>query len=134
LRLRRDKTATFSCFLAGRCAGRRIRKQENVPLHREFLTDGGVLIVNAAAPADAGPRVRVHAVDADALALSAGTPHAVNLVLLGFALARIGGGAAGGFFCTAGEVREALSRRQGAGGSRLSASLSALDLGIAHGT
>ena len=47
---------------------------------------------------------------------------------------RVGGRIAGGFFCTAGEVREALSRRQGAGGSRLAASLSALDLGIAHGT
>jgi indolepyruvate ferredoxin oxidoreductase beta subunit len=76
----------------------------------------------------------VHAVDADALALSAGTPQAANLILLGFALARIGGGSAGGFFCTAGEIRETLSRRQGAGGSRLTASLSALDLGIVHGT
>ena len=113
-----------------------VLKEENVPLHREFLADGGALIVNAPVPPapDAGPRVRVHAVDADAHALAAGAPHAVNLILLGFALARIGGGNAGGFFCTAGEIREALSRRQGAGGSRLAASLSALGLGIAHGT
>jgi indolepyruvate ferredoxin oxidoreductase beta subunit len=111
-----------------------VLKEENVVLHREFLADGGALILNAPLPPDAGPRVRVHAVDADAIALSAGAPHAVNLILLGFALARIGGGGAGGFFCGAGEVREALSRRQGAGGSRLAASLSALDLGIAHGT
>ena len=111
-----------------------VLKEENVALHREFLADGGTLVVNAPVPTDAGPRVRVHAVDADALALSAGAPHAVNLVLLGFALARIGGGTAGGFFCAAGEIREALSRRQGGGGSRLAASLSALDLGIAHGT
>lgn len=111
-----------------------VLKEENVPLHREFLADGAALIVNAPAPPDAGHRVRVHAVDADALALTAGTPQAVNLILLGFALARIGGGNAGGFFCPAGEIREALSRRQGAGGSRLAASLSALDLGFAHGT
>jgi len=111
-----------------------VLKEENVALHREFLADGGALVVNAAVPADAGPGVRAHTIDADGLALSAGAPHAANLVLLGFALARIGGGAAGGFFCTAGEIREALSRRQGAGGSRLAASLSALDLGIAHGT
>ncbi|HEX7519674.1 MAG TPA: 2-oxoacid:acceptor oxidoreductase family protein [Candidatus Deferrimicrobium sp.] len=111
-----------------------VLKEENVALHREFLADGGILIVNAPVPTDAGPRVRVHAVDADALALSAGAPHAVNLILLGFALARIGGGTANGFFCAAGEIREALSRRQGAGGSQLAASLSALDLGIAHGT
>jgi hypothetical protein len=68
------------------------------------------------------------------LALSAGAPHASNLVLLGFALARIGGGTAGGFFCAAGEIREALSRRHGGSGSLLAASISALDLGIAHGT
>jgi indolepyruvate ferredoxin oxidoreductase beta subunit len=112
-----------------------VLKEENVALHRPFLADGGFLVVNATAPPDLGPGVRVRAVDADALALSAGAPQAVNLVLLGFALARIGGGGtAGGFFCTAGEIREALSRRQGAGGARLSASLSAFDLGTARGT
>jgi indolepyruvate ferredoxin oxidoreductase, beta subunit len=111
-----------------------VLKEENVALHREFLGDGGALVVNAPVPTDAGSRVRVHAVNADALALSAGAPHAANLVLLGFALARVHGGTAGGFFCTAGEIRKALSRRQGAGGTRLAVSLSALDLGIAHGT
>jgi indolepyruvate ferredoxin oxidoreductase beta subunit len=111
-----------------------VLKEENVALHREFLAAGGVLIVNARVPADAGSGVRAHAVDADALALSAGAPHAVNLVLLGFALARIGGGAPGGFFCGAGEVREALSRRHGGSGPRLAGALSALDLGFAHGT
>jgi len=111
-----------------------VLKEENLALHREFLADGGALIVNAPVPTDAGPGIRVHAVDADALALSAGAPHAVNLVLLGFALARIGGATAGGFFCTAGEIREALSRRQGGGGSRLADALSALDLGFARGT
>ncbi|HEX7522567.1 MAG TPA: 2-oxoacid:acceptor oxidoreductase family protein [Candidatus Deferrimicrobium sp.] len=111
-----------------------VLKEENVALHREFLADGGTLIINAPVPTEAGPRVRAHAVDADALAISAGAPHAVNLILLGFALARIGGGTAGGFFCEAGEIREALSRRHGGSGPRLAASLSALDLGIAHGT
>lgn len=111
-----------------------VLKEENVALHREFLADGGTMVVNAPVPTDAGPRVRAHAVNADALALSARAPHAANLVLLGFALARVGGVDAGGFFCAAEEIREALSRRQGAGGSRLADSISALDLGIAHGT
>ena len=119
---------------AGRADLLLVLREENVTLHREFLADGGALIVNAKAPPDAVPGARVHAIDADAIALSAGVPHAVNLVLLGFALARIGGGTAGGLFCAAGEIRETLSRRQGAAGSRLAASLSALDLGIAHGT
>jgi len=111
-----------------------VLKEENVALHRPFLADGGTLVVNAAVPPDAGSGARVHAIDADALALSTGAPQAVNLILLGFALSRVGGGTGSGFFCTAGEIREALSRRHGAGGERLSASLSALDLGIAHGT
>jgi indolepyruvate ferredoxin oxidoreductase beta subunit len=111
-----------------------VLKEENIALHREFLADGGTLVVNAPVPTDAGPRVRLHAIDADALALSTGSPLAVNLVLLGFALARVGGGPSGGLFCTAGEIREALTRRQGAGGARLAAAVSALDLGIAHGT
>ena len=119
---------------AGRADLLLVLKEENLDLHRVFLADGGALIVNTPVRPDAGPGVQVHAVDADALALSAGTPHAVNLILLGFALARIGGAIAGGFFCAAGGIREALSRRQGAGGPRLDASLSALDLGIAHGT
>src|SRR5512143_3816065 len=34
-----------------------ILKEENVPLHREFLADGGVLLVNAPAPPGAGQRV-----------------------------------------------------------------------------
>jgi len=111
-----------------------VLKEENLVLHREFLAAGGALIVNAPVPIGAGPGIRVHSVDADALALSAGAPHAANLVLLGFALARIGGGTADGIFCAAGEVREALSRRHGGSGSLLAASISALDLGIAHGT
>ncbi len=111
-----------------------VLKEENLALHRTFLADGGSLVVNAQAPPDAGSGVRAHSIDADALALSGGIPQAVNLVVLGFALARIGGGTAGGFFCTAGDVRAALSRRQGAGGARLSGSLAALDLGIAHGS
>ena len=119
---------------AGRADLLLVLKEENLPLHREFLADGGVLIVNAPVYIDAGPGMQVHAVDADALALSAGAPHAVNLVLLGFALARIGGGTAGGIFCSGGEIRKALSRRQGGGGSRLADALSALDLGFARGT
>jgi len=111
-----------------------VLKEENVVLHREFLADGGVLIVNARVPADPDPRLQVHTVDADALALSAGARHAANLILLGFAIARIGGRTAGGFFCGAEEIRQTLSRRQGVGNSRLAASLSAIDLGIAHGT
>lgn len=119
---------------AGRADLLLVLKEENVALHREFLVDGGALVVNTAVPAGTDPRVRVHTVDADAIALSAGAPHAANLILLGFALARLESASGGGFFCTTGEIRESLLRRQGAGGSRLAASLSALDLGVAHGT
>lgn len=114
----------------GRADGILVMAAENVPLHRAFLSPGGWAVVNARA-APAGGDERVHAVDADGLARAAGNPRAANLVLLGFALARLGSRDAGGLlFCSAEDVREALARRQGGNGPLLDASLAALDLGM----
>ncbi|GAB4234491.1 MAG: indolepyruvate oxidoreductase subunit beta [Deltaproteobacteria bacterium] len=118
---------------AGRADLLLVLKEENISLHLPFLSEGGSLVVNAPALPRVESRVRVHSIDADALALSAGVPRAANLVLLGFALARLGGGRGEGFFCSAAEIREEISRRRGTGGSRLADSLPAFDLGIAHG-
>ncbi len=119
---------------AGRADLLFVLKQENVPLHRAFLAEDGILVVNAAVPPAEIPGIRILSVDADAAALAAGMPQAVNLVLLGYALARIGDGTAGGMFCTPAGIREALSRRHAGGGARWSASLQAFQLGIAQGT
>lgn len=120
---------------AGHADGLLVLKEENLPLHGPFLSPGGWVVVNApAAPKEDGG-IRVHALDADALALAAKTPQAVNLILLGFALAHLGGrGPEEGLFCTADDVRDALRRRHASAGTLVSASLSALELGIARGT
>jgi hypothetical protein len=88
-----------------------------------------------ARPGRAGePAGAVHAIDADGLALSTGNGQAANLVLLGFALARLGARDAGGLlFCSAEDLQEALAERMGRQGSRLQTSLDALSLGMRHG-
>jgi hypothetical protein len=91
-------------------------------------------VVNAR-PGRAGePAGAVHAIDADGLALAAGKGQAANLVLLGFALARLGArGERGLLFCSAEEIREALAERMGKKEALLQASLEALSLGLLHG-
>jgi len=54
---------------------------DNLPVHEHYLRPGGAIFVNAARQSEHA------AVDADALAVSAGQPRAANLVLLGFAAA-----------------------------------------------
>lgn len=108
--------------------------EENLPMHLPFLRTGGILVVNAPAAPPSVPAFRAGAVDADALAMSAGFPQGSNLVLLGFAAAAFGPGAEGGLFCTKEELREAVSKRYAPGSRRRDAAVSAFDLGISSGT
>jgi indolepyruvate ferredoxin oxidoreductase beta subunit len=119
---------------AGRADGLFVLKEENLSRHRPFLAPSGWVVVNAR-PGRAGePAGAVHAIDADGLALSTGNGQAANLVLLGFALARLGARDAGGLlFCSAEDLQEALAERMGRQGSRLQTSLDALSLGMRHG-
>jgi indolepyruvate ferredoxin oxidoreductase beta subunit len=118
----------------GHADGLFVLKEENLSRHRPFLTPSGWVVVNAR-PGRAGePAGAVHAIDADGLALAAGNGQAANLVLLGFALARLGArGKEGLLFCSAEEIREALAERMGKKEALLQASLEALSLGLLHG-
>lgn len=119
---------------AGRADGLIVLKEENLALHRPFLAPAGWVVVNAATPPREGTGGPLHHLDADGLAVASGIPRAVNLVLLGFALARRGGRrGAGLLFCSPDEVRTALGRRLAGRDELLEASLRALDLGILHG-
>lgn len=60
-------------------------KAETVPLHRHFLRQSGWIVANGAI-ADVAP----FTVDADRLSLDLGNPQAVNLIVLGRALAEPG--------------------------------------------
>ena len=119
---------------AGRADGLIALKEENLPAHHRILRPGGWAVANArAAPGKRFP-FPVHAVDADGIAGGAGNPQGANLVLLGFALARLERDAFGPqTFCTAEEMRETIARRFGGGGAFLAVSLEALDLGITRG-
>ena len=119
---------------AGRADGLFVLREENLPLHRGFLKAGGWLVVNATRTPSPEGNENVHAVDADALARESGNLQSANLILLGFALSRMGAGEPGGpFFCSPDDIRAALRQRAGEKESLLAASLAALSLGIFHG-
>ncbi len=80
-------------------------KAENLRAHGGYLKSGGWTAVNSPDPAAPdGIDGSIHAVDADRVALRIGNPKSVNLILLGFCLARLHGR----LFCTLEEVTAAL--------------------------
>lgn len=112
----------------GRADGFIAMKAENVALHRHFLRPGGWIVVNAKTVPTGLDGHPIHAIDADALSLELGNPQSLNLILLGFALARLG--VTGGLFCTAEQVVSTVERRLVGKGTLRDASLGALRLGI----
>jgi indolepyruvate ferredoxin oxidoreductase beta subunit len=128
------KAGEFSSPLVrpGRAEGLLALKEENLSLHRHFLRPGGWIVVNAkGAPAGVEGHP-VHTIDADALALELGIPQSVNLILLGFALARLA--PAEGLFCTAEELIDTVEGRLAEKGTLRAEALKALRLGMKHGT
>lgn len=131
------KVGDFSSPLVreARADGLLVLSAENFRLHRRFLSPSGWAVVNAPPGGLAGESSRVHAVDADGLAKEYGNLHAVNLVLLGYALSCLAGcEAESPLFCSAEEIREALRRRMEGKEKLLAASLEALALGLRQGT
>lgn len=117
-----------------RADGLLVLSAENFRLHRRFLAPSGWAVVNAPPGGLTGGSSRVCAIDADGLAKEFGNLHAINLVLLGYALS----GPAGveeesPLFCSAEEIREVLRRRMEGKEKLLDASLAALALGMKHG-
>lgn len=123
------KVGDFSSPLIrrGKADGLMALKPENVAGgHGTYLKPGGWTVVNLDRPYPhvlAGP---VHEVDADGLAETHGDSRAVNLILLGFALARIGDD----FFCGPDDVRAALEKRLADKGAMRSVAPSALAAGM----
>lgn len=97
-------------------------KQETVPLHRHFLREGGWIVTNAHDSAAVNDAVTV---DADRYALELGNPQAVNLIVLGRALAE-----PGLLFCTADDIRKTVSAKLSARPSLLGSALAALAAGM----
>jgi indolepyruvate ferredoxin oxidoreductase beta subunit len=90
--------------------------------------------VNAARAAAIEGGETIHAIDADGLAHETGNLQAANLILLGFALARLGTADQGGLlFCSADDIRAVLRQRLGDRERMFSSSVAALDLGFLRG-
>lgn len=96
--------------------------------HLPFLRPGGWLAVNAPVPPEVAG-VEVFSVDASKLALETGAPRGVNLILLGFALARL----KERLFCNLDEATAALKAGLKDNKKLLTASLAALETGLKAG-
>ena len=101
-------------------------KGEVVPLHRHFLRPEGWIVANALPIAIAEAEHPVITIDADALALAMGNPQAVNLIVLGRALAE-----PGRLFCSPAAVEETLRRKLAAKNGVLEGALAAFRAGMA---
>lgn len=131
------KAGDFSSPLIreSRADGLILLSEENLAAHRRFLRPGGWTVGNfrAASPLREAPDL--HLLDADRMAREAGNPQGANLLLLGFAMGRLGEQGGGGLlFCAAGDIREALAARMGGTERLLEGSLAVLDLGFRRGT
>jgi indolepyruvate ferredoxin oxidoreductase beta subunit len=92
----------------------------NVQIHRSFLKPGGWIAANGR---DAFSLAEAATIDADTIALQLGNPQAVNLIVLGRALAT------GRLFCTTEDVDRALRRKLGGKPTLLEGALAALAAG-----
>jgi len=116
------KVGAFSSPLVrpGQADGLIALKPENVQIHHLFLRPDGWVAANAG---DSFPPGEVAAIDADAIALHLGNPQAVNLIVLGRALAT------GRLFCTPEDVGQALRRKLHARPALLEGALASLAAG-----
>jgi indolepyruvate ferredoxin oxidoreductase, beta subunit len=81
-------------------------KSETIALHSHFLRTGGWITVNALSFPTEAAGFPTTTIDADSIALSLGNPQAVNLIVLGRALAT-----PGRLFCSAEEVTAVIRKK-----------------------
>ena len=109
-------------------------KAENLKQHASFLKSAGWAVSNGTGNEENGSSLAVETVDADAWAQKIENPKAVNLIVLGFALATAEKAAAADkLFCSAEDIKDVLKNRFGKNQKMLGASLKALDAGYNAG-
>ncbi len=106
-------------------------KAENLVAHRNFLRPDGWSITNASNEIDIPKDLTVLYVDADSIAQSIGNTKAVNLIVLGFALAKTEQtiGKKETLFCSKVDIEDVLKHRFGGNNKMLDASVNALTAG-----
>ncbi len=104
-------------------------RAENLAQHGAFLKDGGWVIINGENKNDT--IMLMDAIDADKLARKIENPKAVNLIVLGFALAMAEkkDENRNTLFCSLAEIKTVLEGRFGKNQKMLNASLKALETG-----
>jgi indolepyruvate ferredoxin oxidoreductase beta subunit len=116
---------------AGCADGLLALKPESLALHGHLLAADGWRVFNCSGAAAAGMApASGGGLDAERLAREAGNPRAVNLVVLGFALA---GRGRTRLFCDREAISEILAQRQASRPQMVAASLRALDAGYREG-
>ncbi len=108
-----------------------VLKAENLTAHKSFLKANGWAVANGDNVSQAVTEIAVNSIDADSLAQKIGNPKAVNLIILGYALAKAekSGTRQNPLFCTLSDIKSVLKDRFGKNKKMLEASLKALDEG-----
>ena len=106
-------------------------KAENLEQHSSFLKPDGWAVSNGTDDLKTDSPTAVRTIDADALAQEIENPKAVNLIVLGYALAAAKKAAADGkqLFCSSEDIKTVLKNRFGKNEKMLAASLLALEAG-----
>jgi indolepyruvate ferredoxin oxidoreductase beta subunit len=121
-------------IIPSRADGIMIFREENLEQHGFYLSPGGWAVINAKARPEFRGQGDLHWIDADRLAGQIGNPQSVNLIVLGYALARVphGAGKDRGFFCSGQDIIDVLKTKLAKRGEFLKASLEAFELGASH--
>lgn len=108
-----------------------VLKAENLGAHKSFVRANGWVVANGDNASQSATEISVNAIDADSLAQRIGNPKAVNLIVLGFALAKTAGAKTkqNQLFCTMTDIKSVLKNRFGKNKKMLEASLKALEAG-----
>jgi indolepyruvate ferredoxin oxidoreductase beta subunit len=108
-----------------------VLKDENIAQHGPYLKKGGWAVVNSDNDLKIEKNVAASGIDADTLAQAISNPKSVNLIVLGFALAKAGRQAEGklNLFCSLADIKRVLRKRFGSRKKMLDASLLALQTG-----
>ena len=106
-------------------------KSENLVQHGGYLRPGGWAVVNSPAPLDVQAPVHPSYLDADQLARNLEIPKALNMIMLGFTLARVrqDNNGSGLLYCSLNDMIGVLENKLRAKGPLLQSSLRALRAG-----
>jgi indolepyruvate ferredoxin oxidoreductase beta subunit len=108
-----------------------VLKDENVERHGSFLRKGGWAVVNSGNDMKIEKTSTASGIDADKLAQEISNPKSVNLIVLGYALARAGQKTGDGInlFCSFADIKRVLRKRFDSRKKLLDASIRAIETG-----